>query len=183
MFSYPSLINRILSTSDWKSGEYFDIGWKKRIRVMSQYIPGNSSVLDLGCGLRWLQKIRKVKKYYPVDYKPRGKGTIVCDFNSYEFPDVKADCAFVSGCLEYVIDYEWFIKQIAHHTKKCIVSYCTTDNVPNIFARSKANWKNNISQKRLIALFAKYNFTLNNIDNSIADNTIFVYTKTYPVTL
>jgi hypothetical protein len=96
-----------------------------------------------------------MKRYVPVDYTDRGPGTVVCDFNKRQFPDIQADVAFVSGCLEYVEDYRWFAEQVAQHVTRCILSYCTTDAFPRLEERRQYAWVNALSRQQVIELFGQ----------------------------
>lgn len=170
-FLFPSI-------KTWQQIEYFDEAWKQRIRLMVQYIPVNSSVIDLGCGKMWLQEILpKGCAYYPVDYVSRGENTIVCDFNRHEFPTIKADISFVSGCLEYVNDVGWFVECIANQTNSCIISYCTTDFFPNLEERHSRTWVNHFSAQAIVAIFEKKGFALQTQDHTTTQNQVFVFVK------
>ncbi len=172
------LIKRIGNYS-WRNIERFNPSWKIRIKFMSNLIDGlDKSVVDMGCGPMWLkQMISKDIDYYGVDYKPRDESTIVCDFNKYEFPKIYSDVYFVSGCLEYVDDYEWFVEQLTINAKKCIISYCTVDSVSDAKIRNANAWVNNLSCNELIKLFNEknmQNYLCEKIDNT---NTVFVFGK------
>jgi len=161
---------------DWKNIEYFDESWKNRLKEMATYIPANTTVLDLGCGPMWIKEFITHKKYYPVDYKKRSDDTIICDFNKHEFPDLNVDYTVVSGCLEYVEDYKWFIKQISVHSGACVISYCCTDVIKDINARKGLAWVNHLSKEQLIACFAEYGMSLASENNNIKGNFIFLFT-------
>jgi len=168
-----------LTKKNWKDIEYFDDAWKKRIKLMATFIPDNKTITDLGCGKMWLKEYINDKniKYIPVDYKNRGNNTIICDFNKHEFPTNESDIAFVSGCLEYVIDPEWFVNKISENNKLCIISYCTTDHYNNMTIRKANAWKNNLSKNELINLFRKSKMLLINETITNTKNTIFIFKK------
>jgi hypothetical protein len=161
----------------WRDNEYFDDLWKKRIRLMASFLPAGTSVMDLGCGRMWLKDCLQLAKYVPVDYCERGPDTRICDFNLGQFPDEKTEYAFVSGCLEYVNNPEWFVSKIAEHSDKCIVSYCTIDERPDLKARRSNYWVNDLSRANLIHLFDKVGMQL--IDEALhqPSNNIFVFSK------
>jgi len=161
----------------WKDIENFDESWKNRMKAMVKYIPDNVSILDLGCGPMWLKEFLKCNEYYPVDYKIRGNDTIICDFNNKEFPDIQTDYAFVAGCLEYVIDYDWFISQISKHTNYCVLSYCCTDQISDSETRRGLKWVNNLSKHQIVKIFDKNNMKLTSEDNYLIYNTIFKFSK------
>jgi len=128
-----NIINRVRKVlglkPKWKQIEYFNPDWKSRIKKMASYIAIGESVVDLGCGQMWLREfLPGSNKYTGVDYRQRGEGTLVVDFNNGEFPDVKADVFFSSGCMEYVVDYDSFIEKIARVGRRCIISYCCIED-------------------------------------------------------
>lgn len=161
----------------WQSIERFDPTWKKRIATMSQFIPQDTtSLVDLGCGPRWLREIITPSiNYLGVDYKTRGQDTLICDFNKHQYPQKPIDVAFVSGCLEYVLDYDWFIQNICKYSKTCILSYCTLDSYPDIALREKQAWVNHLSEHDIKRIFEKYEFHLVHLE--LTDNRIFVFEK------
>lgn len=145
---------------EWNNLEKFEEHFFNRMKVMAEYIPSGASVLDMGCGPMWLKRILSPDSiYYPVDYIARGKDTIVCDFNKHEFPDNHADIIFCSGVIEYVVDYKWFIKEIAAHGKKCIVSYNPVEYTPDQKMRESLNWVNSLSRAELISCFESAGFS------------------------
>ena len=164
------------SKKQWKDIEYFNPQWKERISQMSQFIDSGESVTDLGCGQMWLKEdLDKTSKYIPVDYISRGEGTIICDFNNKEYPKIRSDIAFSSGCLEYIKDYDWFISQISDYHDKCILSYCTVESFPNVDERRQKTWVNDLSDVDIIELFKKNGFELKEKIPQL--NTIFVFEK------
>jgi len=162
---------------EWKDIEYFDKTWKNRIRLMASFLPEKVSVLDLGCGEMWLKGIGEFSEYIPVDYCDRGPGTQVCDFNNGEFPAAKADYAFVSGCLEYVKDADWFVRKISEACDACVISYCTTDYTPSIDVRNERCWVNSFSRGDIIRLFQTVDMCL--VQETIHEpgNNIFMFKK------
>src|SRR5437868_14413818 len=98
---------------DWKEIENFNESWKGRISAMALHIAKNSTVIDFGSGKEWLKEfLPENTKYIAVDYTDRGTSNYVCDFNQHQFPNVTGDHAFISGCLEYITDYNWFISKV-----------------------------------------------------------------------
>jgi hypothetical protein len=161
----------------WEELEYFDEGWKNRIEEMASYIAPGESVIDLGCGKMWLKPFLKNNAYYPVDYKRRDDTTVVANFNRHEYPDIVADVAFVSGTLEYVEDYEWFVRQVCSRSNRSIVSYCTTEFYPDLRVRGRKAWKSHISRSKLIELFAKNGMDLEVQSDVVDRNSIFIFSK------
>lgn len=161
----------------WQEFEYFDEAWQNRIRLMAGFIQPKSCVMDLGCGQLWLKNFLAGCKYIPVDYTKRDAETIVCDFNKYQFPDRDVDCAFVSGCLEYVIDVEWFIGKIAEQANSCILSYCTIEKFPSISARESLGWQHNLTALDIERIFKSKGMRLTHMTETETKNTIFVFEK------
>ena len=161
----------------WQGMEYFDESWKRRIEEMARYISPGESVIDLGCGKMWLKPLLKDNLYYGVDYRTRGENTIVADFNSHQFPDIAADVAFVSGALEYVEDYEWFAREICSHTRRCVLSYCTTEHYPDLNTRNEKAWKSHLSRAKLLELFGKNGMYLDSEITTVPQNSIFVFSS------
>ena len=139
----------------WADIEYFSESWKDRIKVMASYIPqGSKLVVDLGCGKMWLKEFLPPGcSYYGVDYTDRGEGSHVCDLNAGTFPDVNPDVVFISGCLEYINDYHWLVGEVANRCKRCIISYCTLENVPSLEERKNLTWVNNLTDSEFLAVF------------------------------
>lgn len=176
--SLKKLIGRFYKTSEWKEIEYFDEKWKKRISQMSKYIKPGDSVVDYGCGQMWLKDfLDPTCAYYGVDYCDRGDGTIICDFNKMQFPAQGATAAFVSGCIEYVENPGWFISNIVTHHSKCVISYCCTDNFPDMRHRNSLGWKNHLTKAELISLFENNGMHLSANEATETKNEIFFFIK------
>lgn len=151
----------------WKNcEEEHNFSWEKWnpriIQLASMIDKSATSVLDLGAGGMLLKKyLPENVKYYPVDYASRCEQTIVCDFNKHEFPDIYADVVFISGCLEYVKDVEWFLQQVAEHCKQeIVISYNPTEFSPDSELRRRGPWVNNLSSIKLTRMIHKLGFIL-----------------------
>lgn len=143
----------------WKDIEYFDPSWESRIVDMCRLIRDEKSVLDLGCGTQLLRRHLPTDcRYFPVDYKKRTPDVIVCDFNRHQFPKISAELAFVSGCLEYVEDLPWFVRNIAASCQAAAISYCSVEKYPSLEARKELTWVNALTRKVLIELFESSGF-------------------------
>lgn len=185
MTSSMTIIKRIWDRAQWLTTgqrswqrlEYFDESWKKRIETMASYIQPGESVVDLGCGRMWLKPFLKNNVYYPVDYTQRDQSTVVADFNTHEFPEIVADVAFVSGTLEYVEDYGWFVGQVCSRSKRCILSYCTTEHYPSMRTRSQKAWKSHLSRSALLGVFEECGMHLDAENSAVPQNPIFVFSK------
>lgn len=161
---------------NWQDIEYFNPDWKGRIENMSKFVTKGSTLVDLGCGKMWLKEfVTKEEVYIPVDYIKRSNDTIVCDFNKHQYPKVNADTAFISGCLEYILDYKWFVAKLGANHKKCILSYCLIENFPDKSQRIKKTWVNHLNETQICNLFKKNGFKL--VNKVSSSNTIFVFEK------
>jgi hypothetical protein len=161
---------------NWSSLEHFDPTWARRIEAMAAHVPPRSAVMDLGCGPMWLKEARPDIDYTGVDYKFRGFGCVVADFNKGQFPLSSSEVMFVSGCLEYIKDPEWFIAKVTHGSSRCIVSYCVTDFNPDLAARRRAGWVNDLSKAQIERLFRERDFSLSVLDE-YSKNLIFVFDR------
>lgn len=161
----------------WTEVERFDPAWRDRIRLMASFLDASDSfVVDLGCGPMWLRDYLPAGVgYLGVDYMDRGPGTRVCDFNRKEFPETGKATFFVSGCLEYVEDPEWFAGMIAASAKKCVISYCTTESFPDIDWRRRRGWVNDFPEDGLIRLFASHGLSCIRKDMTASRNAVFVF--------
>ncbi len=100
-------------------------------------------------------------EYYGCDYKKREEGTIICDFNQYQYPGgVKADTIFISGALEYIQDYPWFIKKVCESRSDIILSYCIVENSYDLSHRVKLGWKNHLSVYDILMLMKENKYIL-----------------------
>ena len=169
--------------SSWVDVEYFDERWKERIKHMVALFPApqdNSglTIADFGCGEMWLKEFCPSNtNYIGVDYKKRAADTITVDFNKYEFPDIEADIAFVSGCLEYIEDPEWFIKKIAGMCQTIVMSYSSMEHSPDLQFREVRMWKNHLYCNELIEIVEKNGFVLLEHGISIKNTQIFRFDK------
>ena len=163
----------------WKNLEYFDESWKVRIKIMAKYIIPGCSVMDLGCGEMWLKDyISNESKYFGVDYKRRVGGNLVCDFNKYEFPDFTTDYIFISGCLEYIEDVDWFIHKISKRSSYVILSYCTLEYFNDLKLRKSHAWVNHFSRDQLMSKFQNVGFKIENESITESKNSIFYFSLT-----
>jgi hypothetical protein len=166
---------------EWKEIEYFHESWKSRIKAMAVYLTPDSTVIDFGSGKEWLREFLPMNcNYIAVDYLDRGTSNLVCDFNKGQFPEAQADYAVISGCLEYIVDYNWFVEKISNSVKTVIVSYNTLELLENVNERKQLAWKNHLSEKEIIDLFTSKGMYLDKIDRRSANinkNLIFIFKK------
>lgn len=169
-------IARLIPKKSWRQVERFDLSWKNRIRVMATFIPEGSTVMDLGCGPMWLKEFLPLGcSYIGVDYIPRCGNCIVADFNKGEFPNCKADVAFVSGCLEYIVQPDAFMSKISDAVPFCILSYCSLEYFPVISERRSRAWINDLTLPALTEIARQKGFGVKIVKQS--SNSIFLLTK------
>lgn len=171
-------LRRFLSGArHWTEVERFDPAWRERIRLMASFLDTSDSVVvDLGCGPMWLRDfLPEGARYVGVDYAARGLGTLVCDFNSKQFPDIEQATFFVSGCLEYVEDPAWFAGMIAAHSSKCVLSYCTTEAFPDLAWRRQRGWVNDLDEAAVERLFARHGMRCVEKGMTASRNAVFVF--------
>lgn len=168
---------RALAQTDWKNIEYFDRSWRLRVEQMARFIPAEASVMDLGCGERWLSEIVGSERYTGVDYRSRSPDTVVCDFDRDEFPDIFRDVAFVSGCLEYVRDYPRFIAEICRRTSLCILSYCPIDTHRDFVGRRRAGWRNDLTIDAIDREFGRHGFAKTREELTASRNAVLVFRR------
>ena len=95
-------------------------------RTMGHVVMDCASLMDLGCGkMQYAKAYRGLRVVYiPVDCKPRGSDTLVCDFNRGQFPEGQADTCLLSQVLEYVKDLPDFLEKVCRAARKQILVVC-----------------------------------------------------------
>lgn len=147
------------NNASWNSPEQFTESFRTRMKEMSIYIEPRSSVMDMGCGPMWLKNFLPPECiYYPVDYIRRDSDTIVCDFNNYEFPDIKTDVIFCGGIIEYINDYQWFAKTVYAHCSRCIASYNPVEYTADPAVRKNLDWVNSLTSHEFVECFKNAGF-------------------------
>lgn len=151
-----SIQSGALNNSFWEQ-------WIDRTRLIRQWITDDiKSVIDLGAGGMSLKKMLPSNIVcYPVDYTSRCSETIVCDFNKKEFPDLKVDCCYCGGILEYVENVDWFIQKL-HDTgcKIFLLSYSIKLEGQTRETRSENGWVNDFTFLELLDLVYSHGFIL-----------------------
>jgi SAM-dependent methyltransferase len=101
--------------------------WTKRNKRIADEIPEQMSILDLGCGSKdLLNYLNNPKKYIGIDYN-QPLADIQINFNN-EFVLPKGEWNYIvcSGLLEYLLDLDYFFKQIKFCSKFYIFTFFTT---------------------------------------------------------
>lgn len=173
-----NIVNKYFYRPKWKNIEYFDECWKSRISAMAGLIEDEHIVLDIGCGKMWLKEyIDQSRIYFGCDYVQRDENTIVCDLNNHQFPELRADLCFVSGCFEYVEDFEWFIDKIMLCAPALIISYCTRELQPDLGVRKSMGWVNHLFLAEFITLIETRGFLLTKQPELITGDAIFKFIR------
>lgn len=134
----------------------------ERAWLLSQYLGGEESVMDLGAGPMNIKKyLGKDCKYIPVDYVQRSEDVIVCDLNKDSFPDIEVDCIYMSACLEWLLEPKKIISQMCSHAERSIIlSYITIERRGDIRYRKYLGMKNHFSALEIISMFSENHFLL-----------------------
>ncbi|WP_052954622.1 methyltransferase domain-containing protein [Microvirga vignae] len=132
--------------------------WARRAqRAADWFIDANiTRVLDLGCGTMTLERsLPTFIRYLPSDVVRRDDRTIVCDLNCDLPPKVEADGVACLGLLEYLLDPQQVLTELAGRHRVCVLSYNTTNTLPNLTIRRSHAWFNDFSQFDLERLFER----------------------------
>lgn len=158
----------------WSKQSEFNDNWEKRNKLIASYVDLPGTVVDVGCGMMWLEKyLRHDNLYLPINYIKRDRRTIN-DVNNNLLPYIKADIAVFSGFIEYFDHIDKFIYSIRQlKLKRIVMSYCTTAVFHDIATRKGLNWINHLSMYELL-LIMLIDYNLIHID-CIHKNNIFVF--------
>ena len=171
-----ALMKHILKPNTWKIDKKYSDAMEERMKLAVKMIDFDfSSVMDLGCGLQKLKKLLPENiEYYGVDLHQHIESTIVKDFNNKEFFFKPVDVCFALGIFEYIYDIKSFIKNISTTCNYLVCSYYIKENR----LRETPLTVNNFSEKEIIKLIEKNNFTL--VKKFLPENqesVIFVFKK------
>jgi len=137
--------DRGTDTDRWSRKENLATQWDARAATAAKFIPGGSSVLDIGAGAMALGSLLSPGcTYQPADVVERRPGCFVVDLNRREFPPGTYDWVTFLGVLEYIHDLRWPLEQAAKAAPRMIVTYCTDIGAdPQI--RRGLGWVNDLS--------------------------------------
>lgn len=108
----------------WTDPAQLSPAWDGRAERSVRFIPRGARVLDLGCGAMALERFLPAGcEYIPCDLVARDARTIVCDFNSGEFPQADCDIAVALGVLEYLQDVPAFLARLRAIGRPVVLSY------------------------------------------------------------
>ena len=128
--------------------------WDERAGVAASMLDDVASVLDLGCGLMYLERhLREGVRYLPVDVVARDGRTILVDLNVTPLPALDADCAVALGLLEYLHNVPGLLREMAKY-RRVVVSYSPMEKLPDLAERQAHAWVSHLSESALEAAFA-----------------------------
>ena len=130
----------------------FDEAWKARIAHLAAFVDTRGPVMDIGCGMMWLEPLLvRGNHYIPVDYVRRDHRTLLVDLNTQPLPPAEAEFAFMSGVLEYVRDVPRLLRQVmARRFRRILLSYCTLECWWKMPLRRSLNWVSHESLEDLL---------------------------------
>ena len=156
----------------WQEIENFQPSWERRTKAMIELITlkDYQCFLDFGCGEEKAKKyLNEGVSYVGIDYKMRNEETVLVDFNHDKFPNLDSILReknravfFLSGLLEYIIDYEKFINELCNaackYDSQIIISYCTVEHINSMRRRKELAWVNHLTLKQIMDLFGLNGF-------------------------
>jgi|GEM_PF-902840 len=137
-------------------------GWDDRTKIIASFIPGRSSVLDLGAGAQTLKRYLKPGcEYQPCDIVKSSADVLLCDFNSGLYPAVKKRYDFVvcSGVFEYMRHPQEFLATISTLGEELLMSYAPRRDGESKIARLGEGWNNHITASEFEGLLGTCGLT------------------------
>jgi len=138
--------------------------WDVRNRVIADFIPDGSSVLDLGCGAQTLKlHLKSGCTYQPCDVITNSPDTIHCDFNAGIYPKIikRYDYVVCSGLLEYVRTPSEFLQRISSFGDALLISYNPIVHGESKIQRLGKHWVNHLAQPELERIFESIGLSWN----------------------
>lgn len=133
-----------------------------KLSLLCQMIPEDvQSVCDVGCGDKSMcSYMRQEIKYCGIDYICRAEDIILCDLNHEEFPEVRADCFFCCGILEFITDWKKFLNAIVvKNPKYILLSYSAREYSDYSTKRSRV-YHNSIYSSEITSLICSQGYVL-----------------------
>lgn len=132
--------------------------WQSRNDVVVSLIPSDTSVLDVGCGNRDIEKLLDSScRYQGMDCVGDPTNTIILDFNAVDASQMNLashyDYSVCSGVLEYIEDIAVFLKFLSKHSDKTILSYTLKENRTGSDAMAVNGWINEYTRVELERAF------------------------------
>lgn len=84
---------------------------------------------------------------------------MLCDFNKYEFPQIKTELSDCLWVLMYIESAKELVNHLCMNTKDTVIlSYVTYEALPNIEARMYSSFINDFTEQQIIDFFATGGF-------------------------
>jgi hypothetical protein len=150
--------------------------WDARNEIIAAMIPANSSVVDLGCGARTLQRhLKPGCVYRPFDVVRSDDSVELCDFNAGVFPHLPepADYVVCSGVLEYVRKPAEFLGKIAMLGRTICLSYNPRLHGETRRSRLIKKWVNHLTERDLERLFVEVRLDVKSVKRRPPTEVIF----------
>jgi hypothetical protein len=157
--------------------------WDDRNKIIAQFIPQNSSVLDLGCGAKTLRIYLKTGcMYHPCDLIKSSPEVIQCDFNGGIYPELTRHYDYVvcSGVLEYIWKPQDFLTRISAMGTQIVLTYNTKVFRQSRIDRLSNNWVNHFTRRQLESLFQGSGLVFQVL--TVRNGNEFIYSLTRPQT-
>lgn len=123
------------------------VAWPDRTKAISEIVPPEASVIELGGGMCNLKKFIPQNKYVSIDVEEWTDVTIKADFNKGEFPETeKFDVVVCQGILEYIERPYDFLNMIHKYGRRLIISYHLGGND----VESRKNWMSFVELENLL---------------------------------
>jgi hypothetical protein len=139
--------------TDFERWKKLSQDWPDRLAIIAKRIQAGSRVIDLGAGIMTLRDHLPDSCHYTAcDCVGHAPDSIVCDFNSGEFPARDHyDVAVASGLLEYLDDLPAFLKRLAGLATRAIVTYkpASAEELP----KDRERWNNAYTEDELCGHF------------------------------
>ena len=131
--------------------------WDARNRLIAEFIPMNSSVLDFSAGAQLLKSYLKLGcAYQACDVVTNLPDVIYCDFNAKAYPKLPRvyDVVVCSGILEYMRSPLSFLSEIrSYGGRRIILSYNPLIEDTSKVHRLAVGWVNHFTEDELADLF------------------------------
>jgi hypothetical protein len=168
-----TLVYKALGRTDvarWAHYEFPD-AWAPRSRVIAQFIPRGSRVVEFGAGRCFLEQFLPPDcVYMPTDIVVRRPGMRLIDLNQSPLPDLsdlRPTVAVLAGVFEYLNDIPRVAHWLAKYFEVCIASYeaatsvpGTTDRICERKHRVGMGWINDYSESEFVAVLERAGWRL-----------------------
>lgn len=138
--------------------------WVRRAKLASDWIAGEPSVCDVGCGNMYIRGLLGAStKYVGIDIVRRDEETIVVDLNKEELPVVDMPCGLALGVCEYIIDPAHFYRQLRQfQTVVTSYNHYSIQDLYWKFRRKKraVDWINRFTRKEFLKIVTGAGFEI-----------------------